>query len=154
MRKNKKAVAQAVAWVLLVGLSVSLAIFVGLWLKSQSKESLSTIAEDFDIDTRCADTILRASPNCDPDLNITLSVNLQNKGSFTIIQVKCNDYLAGLSAPLTPEQRLDSEGGVPGQDLYNCFHPADDVVRAILTPYINKSGQGIPCPKKKVEVTC
>ena len=153
MRKNKKAVTQAVAWVLLVGLSVSLAIFVGLWLKSQSKESLSIIAEDFDIDTRCADTILRASPNCDSDLNITLSVNLQNKGSFTIIQVKCNDYLADLSEPLQPGGKLSEEGDEePTEDLYNCF--AQEVSRAILTPYINKSGQGIPCPKKKVEVTC
>ena len=62
---NKKGLSQAVGFVLLVGLSIGLAIFVGTWLRGQSEKTAQGLAEDVEKNTKCDDTLIRAIANCD-----------------------------------------------------------------------------------------
>ena len=62
---NKKGLSQAVGFVLLVGLSIGLAIFVGTWMRGQSEKTAQGLAEDVEKNTKCDDTLIRAIANCD-----------------------------------------------------------------------------------------
>ena len=94
---NKKGLSQAVGFVLLVGLSIGLAVFVGTWLRGQSEKTAQGLAEDVEKNTRCDDTLIRAIANCDricryDGNNCVNNQNARNRGGcdfFDEDQIGC-----------------------------------------------------------------
>ncbi len=204
---HKKGVSQAVGFVLLVGLSIGLAIFVGVWIKEQSKKSISGIADNLEKDTKCDDTLLTVVPNCknsgicgwgvakskcydnpgcrmyDGDKQGCLrlddicnwiedtencqnapgckeynskeiecknadvfinSLNLSNKGLFSIVQVQCNGKYVVLGKPLDPDEE---------QVLNNA--ECNNIQSVLVVPFVNLStGEAFGCASKKVRGVC
>jgi len=198
----KRGVSQAVGWVLLVGLSISLAIFVGVWIKEQSQRSITGVADNLEKDTKCDDVLLSVIPNCkngniclwqDPDCVNVLgcgllvkedcellsdickwnnengvceddsgcseysgkeflckkayvyieSLNLTNKGLFSIAKIQCNGKLVELASKLDPDEERKL--------LNNC----NKAVSMVVIPFVQLSdGSFFGCSEKKARGVC
>ncbi len=151
---NKKGASMAVAWVLLVGLSISLAILVGTWLTKMTKESGDELVSQGEKDQRCADTVLVAS-----DYNCTVggtSLSLpegesifKNSGKFNITKVKCN----GVDRCLNSVDCSDESPLGPGMEsiaLNNCL---SDAITDVI-PFIDIEGEEVACAEKRVKLQC
>lgn len=149
----RKGISQAVSWVLLLGLSISLAISVGVWLKNISKETGDEVVNSATRDQRCADTVLAViEPTICPSLltncnNFDYNVKIKNTGVFSITKVICSKldgqpYEISLGIPLAPnaEQVLNS---CEGADI-------------TIIPFIEIEKQQIACADKGVrfEANC
>ena len=144
---NKKGISQAVGFVLLLGLSVSLAIFVGIWIKERSEKTIEGVAGNQERETKCDDVLLNVFPNCGVvDENVVvISLNLTNRGLFSIVQLRCDGFFVDLEPPLTPGEKRE------GQDLNNCIGS----VTSIIVPMVNLSnGEIFGCYEKRVYAKC
>ncbi len=105
MRFNKKAITPAISWLLLIGLTVTMAGVVTVWIKATASETSEHLVSNVDKDMRCVDTSFNAyekdSTNCD-------QIVVHNRGFFSIHSVKVrvgnkiNDTL--LDPPLKPQE--------------------------------------------------
>ena len=145
---NRKGVSQAVAWVLLVGLSISLTIFVGVWLQDQSKDAIEGIVSDSEIKGRCSNVYFSAEDNCkwnDPDQidNITF----KNTGSFTISKFKCNgdDNVIGGEGGLAPGEKYVWQG------LSTCN---SNIQSIILVPFVKIENEEHGCAERTLTINC
>jgi len=144
---KKVGISHAIGWVMLVGLSVSLAIFIGIWLRSQSEKTISGVADNLEKDTKCDDTLLKIIPNCGVvGMGIGIvSLNLTNKGLFSIYRLQCNATFVDLSPGLAPDETRR------GQALNNCINTAT----MVIMPFVNLSnGELFGCASKRVRTIC
>ena len=172
----KRGASQAIAWVLLVGLSVSLAIFIGIWMKDKSKESVENIGKNLDYTIKCDDVVLIAEANCGPSTPPTTpptmvikSANLTNNGLFDIPQIRCSSTESDRDITETlevAETICTDTGQIPPQscdpttewqNLNNCFidqTTGNEAVEAALVPFVNVNNENKPCATKKVKINC
>ncbi len=170
---NKKAVEMAISWVLLLGLSITLAILVGIWLKDQSKSIGEGIAQDTLYRERCASTNIVGSVECsDQTLGICSTttqncrrnsdcplnnevcsgfipgsiseINLKNSGSFTLNKIRCNQVDFTLTPPLTPGQNIQINTG--------CFPPS--APKVLISPVIKIDNKEYVCGEKNLNLDC
>ena len=85
MIRSKRGVGDVIAWVLLIGLSISLATIVTIWMKQTTTKTAEFIINDVEGDVRCADVSMKAfvvqpSPAC-------TDINISNTGYLKIIKV-------------------------------------------------------------------
>ena len=80
--KNKKAVSQIISWVLLIGLTISIAIFVTKWTLDQAKQTTEGVTKLVTEDVRCSSVALNAVRDCSNENSILLKIS--NKGTLTI----------------------------------------------------------------------
>ena len=150
---SNKGISHAIGWVLLVGLSVSLAIFIGIWLRTQSEKTITGVADSLEKDTKCDDTLLKVIPNCGNVVGmgiVIVSLNLTNKGLFTIYRLQCNLMSVDLVPGLFPDGRRRVSDGL-GQPLNNCINTAT----VVIMPFVNLSnGELFGCASKRVRATC
>ncbi len=140
----KKGVSQAVAWVLLLGLSISLALVVGTWLSRITEDTGKEIVSDTLNDQRCADTVLVLKSQSCSSLYNTL---FKNTGSFNITKVKCNGqshFLTSDNSPLAPGQESIS--------LSTCFDATLGVTGVV--PFIFFDGLETACAGKSLSIRC
>ena len=151
--KNKRGASLAIEWVLLVGLSVSLAVFVGVWLRDQASGISEGVTVDTEVATRCADTIFYGTPNCaDAIPSYFISAGITNSGSFSIKKVKCNgedrDFVGSIGGNgdniLQPEETLT-------QTLSSCN---DGTSTMIVIPFIEINGEDFGCAEKSLRLEC
>ena len=149
---NSKGVSQAVAWVLLVGLSISLTIFVGVWLQDQSKDAIEGIVSDSEIKGRCSNVYFSAEKLCcdgDPcTVGNIESIDFKNTGSFTISKFKCNgdDNVIG-----------GSDGLVPGEvQLWQSLstYCNNNIQSIILVPFVKIEEEEHGCAERTLTITC
>lgn len=140
---DKKGVSLAIAWVLLLGLSITLAIFVGTWLKKVSEDTGEAVIEDAIRDQRCGDTVLVVNWDCTGD-----TIDYRNNGVFNIVKIKCRQSTGlvdvGIST-LVPS-------GIESQALNICLDVGLDNTDVI--PVIEIDGVEVACAEKSVRVTC
>ena len=153
VKMHKKGVSIAVAWVLLLGLSIALAILVGTWLKEISKDTGDEIVATSTKDQLCADTILavvdyNCSASATPFSGVAENkVIFKNAGYFNITKIKCKGNDLNLNAdgsPLAP--------GMETQPLNNCFDASLDITYVV--PFIGFNGEQIACAEKSVKIVC
>ena len=77
MKKGQGAI---IAWVLLIGLSVSLAVVVSTWTRQQAEQTAEGIVSGTEVDLRCASVSFNAAPDCTDNFEI----KIVNRGDFTI----------------------------------------------------------------------
>ena len=140
---NKKGASELISYVLIIGLSITVAIVIGMWSKGESKRVVESTVKESEIETRCAEVHLGGF-GCIRDNN--LEIKVVNRGSFSIIGIRyiCTDnkgnYISekiGLDTPLKPgeEQSLNN--------LNNC----DSNKEIILTPFITFGDKNTICPE-------
>lgn len=78
---NKKGIESLIAWVLLIGFSVGLAVFVTRWSLQQAQKSTSGVEEMVMGDIQCSDVAI--SGHCDGN-----NIIIKNKGTLNIIGYK------------------------------------------------------------------
>jgi len=149
--KTKKGVSLAVGWALLVGLSVTLTIFVGVWLKQQAASTGEALVLNADIEQRCADTILAAEVNCAEDISsgtYTIShYNISNRGYFDIVDIKCFGK--------NSEEGILKTGGIKTETLNSCNSINNNgQTQVIVVPVITVGGKQYGCGEKGVSLRC
>ena len=86
MIKSKKGISPVIGWILMVGLTITLAGVVTVWMKSTATYTAEKMTTTVGTDIQCSDVSINAYEyggqiNCD-------IINLINRGYFTIESVK------------------------------------------------------------------
>lgn len=82
MNMNKKGAGIIIAWVLLVGLGVTLGIFVTTWMAKQAEERTESMVSYLTGDIKCRDIAINVkTDSCSP-----LVINVTNKGLLRVEQ--------------------------------------------------------------------
>jgi len=140
---NKKAASELISYVLVIGLSITLAIAIGLWSRGESERVVKTVVTETETDARCAEVRLGGFM-CSRDDNI--EVKIKNRGSFSIVGLRyiCTDSQGNdvsekldLDSPLKPDEE---------QSLNN-IDRCDSSKGLVLTPFIKISDKMIICPE-------
>lgn len=163
---HKRGVAQAVEWVLIIGLSATLTIMVGIWLKNLASGQGEELTERFEEDERCQITSLGITTDCiDLDLdgtNETIdSMDFSNRGSFNILGVYCDgekEYfddvdavIAGGIIVLGPEEKIEhNPPSIDTKTLNSCRNKE----RIVVVPIIEVDSKEFGCAEKKVLARC
>ena len=142
---NHKGVSQAVAWVLLVGLSISLAIFVGVWLQQQSEEVVEGIVSDSEIRGRCSGVYFNAVQGCDVSNEIA-NINFTNTGSFTISKFKCNGEDTENLENLSPTNKVTWQ-------VLNSYCN-ERIQEVILVPFVKIEDEEYGCAERTLTINC
>ena len=147
MRFNKKAVTPAISWILLIGLTVTMAGVVTVWIKSTAGETSETLVNNVDKDMRCVDTYFNAYEtegisNCN-------EITVHNRGFFSIHSIKVRngneveDY--ELTDPLIPQE-------IRAISLNILTLPQDNKIG--LIPIIKVQDEFLACMAKEISIEC
>ncbi|QQG38926.1 MAG: hypothetical protein HYS32_00465 [Candidatus Woesearchaeota archaeon] len=116
----KKGVSPLIAWVLIVGFTISLAVIVSNALKKQAESSTEKIEEFVEGGSTCNKITIQATPlNCDKGSGIA-KFNLANKGLLGVDKIKARLFYADNTVGsatvsfknlerLNPEKNIDIE---------------------------------------------
>ena len=142
MFKNKKGIAQAVSWVLLIGFSVAIATFVGFWLRQTAEKSAEGLQDEITKKSRCADTSISATlieGQCDNN-----KLKITNRGLFKVIKVRCRDSAVFDDVNLNP-------GDTTTVPLSSC-KGNNNKIR--ISPFIKVEDLDVICADKTIQVDC
>jgi hypothetical protein len=147
---NKKAQGMIIAWVLLIGLTVSLAVIVTTWTRQQAEDTVEGIASGTEVDLRCSAVSFNAQPLCD-----TETIKIVNRGDFSIhkfvIHMKNAEGLKSKTVNLFEEPH---EVLIPGKTQTINTNLGDMYGEIDLTPFIKVEDQIVGCSDRKLTVKC
>lgn len=155
LTKNKKKRGQGaiIAWVLLIGLSVSLAILVSTWTKKQAEETTETLVSQTEADLRCAAVSFNAKPECSIPYD---SLKVVNRGDFTIhkfvVHIKSKEgQLISNTINLFEKGR---EPIKPGET--QTLRTQDSFMNSEieLVPFIQVDGEYVGCTARTLKTEC
>jgi FlaG/FlaF family flagellin (archaellin) len=146
VRFNKKAVTPAISWILLIGLTVTMAGVVTVWIKSTAGETTEALVNNVDKDMRCVDTSFNAYEN-----NSIMCANtiVHNRGFFSIHSIKVRngnqveDY--ELTDPIAPQE-------IRAISLNISNLPSDNKIG--LIPIIKVQDEFLACMAKEISIEC
>ncbi|MBI2671601.1 hypothetical protein HYX16_01575 [Candidatus Woesearchaeota archaeon] len=139
---NKKAQAAYVAYVLLIGLSVTLAVIVGRWSIEQAQKSSENVLKRSLIEDKCEQIAISGFLDCTKN-----KINITNRGNLIIDGIKAVGE--GSEGCLTKEKKEKINPGKsilidrPSQDLNKCN-------TAVILPLTSISEEEIGCTEKRV----
>lgn len=133
---NKKGIESLIAWVLLIGFSVGLAVFVTRWSLQQAQKSTSGVEEMVMGDIQCSDVAI--SGHCDENNNIII----KNKGTLNII-----GYKKGSDTKPTMFSKEDILKPNVGELKFA-------TTKISITPIINIDGKQVMCVTQKQDFEC
>lgn len=123
----KKGVSSLIAWVLLIGFAVTLAVFVSRWSLQQAQKSTEGVEEMVMGDIQCSDVAI--SGKCEGS-----NVIITNRGTLTIIGF----YEKGKFNPLELKPK----------------QPSGILPSGIYTPVIKIDSKQVVCTTQKQEFIC
>ena len=144
----KKGQGMIIAWVLLIGLTVSLAVIVTTWTRQQAEETTAGIVSQTEVELRCAAVSFNAKPNC-----VGNNIEIVNRGDFSIHKFVI--HMKPTGAALQSETvNLFDDPIAPGQEKsintqFNDLYGSID-----LTPFIKVEDQYVGCSDRKLTVKC
>ncbi len=140
---NKKGASELISYVLIIGLSITLAIVIGTWSKGESKRVVDTTVKESEIETRCAEVHLGGF-GCIRNGN--LEINVKNRGSFSIVGIR---YICTKSDGNDISGKIDLDPVLkPGEEQsLNNLNNCDSNKEIILTPFITFGDNNIICPE-------
>lgn len=138
---NKKGAAELISYVLIIGLSITLAIAVGLWSKQESKRVVETTVKETEIETRCNEVHLGGFGCINGD---KLEIKIKNRGVFSISGLR---YICTDNDGNDISKKLDLNPVLkPGEEQsLNNINSCDTTKEIILTPFINFGEKNIIC---------
>ena len=140
---DKRGAETIVAWVLLVGLSITLGIIVSQWMKEQAEKQSEDIVKEVEGDIKCVDVSLNAyfsDSSCS-------TLEISNRGYFKILALKIrSDYGTGdpQEINLNPQQTQTLNIG------YSVYNGS----RIDLIPIIKVGKERLACVDKKISIEC
>lgn len=138
MFKNKKGVSMIIAYVLLVGFSVALAITVTLWIRGMAEESAEDIMSK-ECELQCDEVFLAVG--CYSD-----GVDITNKGNFNISKLKVRsesgvtDVIVNIGLGETAENLNIGDVSINDEPIS-------------IVPVIGKGEEECVCRNKRIEVS-
>ncbi|MBI2499029.1 hypothetical protein HYV88_02195 [Candidatus Woesearchaeota archaeon] len=140
---NKRGAAELISYVLIIGLSITLAIVVGMWSKGESKRVVETTVKESEIETRCAEVHLGGF-GCIRNNN--LEIKAVNRGSFSINGIR---YICTKDDGSDISGKIDLDNPLkPGEEQsLNNLNNCDSNKEIILTPFIAFGDMNTICPE-------
>ena len=141
-----------IAWVLLIGLSVSLAVVVSTWTRQQAEETAEGIVSQTEVDLRCASVSFNAAPDC---VN-SFEMKIVNRGDFTIhkfvaqIQSKDGKLVSNTINLFENGREPLKPGDTQTLKTQNSFQASE----IGLVPFIKVDDQIVGCSARKLTVKC
>jgi len=142
----KKGVSPTISWILLIGLSISLAGVVTVWVRSTAEDTADRITQNVESDIRCADISINAYEETSGCSKITI----QNKGLFSLHAIKVVslgkvDEISSSQFPLIP-------GDSATIDLNIASLLADNKIGII--PVTKVDDNMLACLEKEITISC
>lgn len=146
----KRGQGQIIAWVLLIGLTVSLAVVITTWSRQQAESTTEGIVGQAEIDLRCASVSFNAKPYCEGE-----TIDIVNRGDFSIykfvIHMKNPEGLKSKTLNLYE----DPEKVIAPGERKNINTELGDMYGSIdLTPFIKIDEAYVGCSARKLTVKC
>ena len=119
MKKNKRAIALILSYIILIGMTLALSALVYVWMKERAEKPFKDESCPEDI------SIILVSAKCPLDDYYGLNITVQNKGLFNIhgYIIKTSDESEGIAGKSSFDLYL--YGGVKGSNLID-FTEQDD----------------------------
>jgi len=136
---GKKGASEIIGWVLLVGLSISLAIMVITWAKQQAQGTSEYIITSVEGDVRCSEVAMKAfivDPPCQ-------DINVSNTGYFTIVEIAARHQFGTQNFPVNLLPQQDSK-------RLNIQIPS----QVELIPLVSSADGLLGCADRKIILTC
>ncbi|MDP4012172.1 MAG: hypothetical protein Q8R00_01015 [Candidatus Nanoarchaeia archaeon] len=151
---NKNGQGAIIAWILLIGLTVSLAVMVTTWTRQQAEETTSGLVSQTEVDLRCESVSFNANPSCD---SLDGEIKIVNRGDFSIhklvfhikdrddgtLKSKTINLFESGRTPISPgeSQTIYTQTGLRRSDID-------------ITPFIKVEDQYAGCSSRKITVIC
>ncbi len=151
--KQKRGQGAIIAWVLLIGLSVSLAVIVSTWTREQAEETTETLVSQTEADLRCAAVSFNAKPECKIPYD---KLKIVNRGDFTIHKFVI--HIKPKEGQLISNTINLFEGGrepiKPGET--KTLRTQDSFMNSEieLVPFIQVDGQYVGCTARTLKIKC
>lgn len=134
---KKRGASELIAWVLLIGFTITLGIVVSQWLREQAKSSTEAVIKDISSDLRCDNVQLNAyfSNPCD-------TLEILNKGYHKILKVKVRsdfgieEFTVNIAPGASVTQQLSTNQAVE------------------IIPVVEVEREQLACIDKKIQVNC
>jgi len=142
----KKGITPTISWILLVGLTITLAGIVTVWVKDIAQSSATKVVKDVESDIRCTDISVNAYEKVAP---LCLQVTVQNRGLFSIQGVK-------IRYPGSVEDVMFVTPLLPGSEAtitLNISNPLPDK-KIGLIPITKVDKDMLACMAKEVDIVC
>ena len=136
---NKKAAGEIIAWVLLLGFAISLAIGVYSWSRTHTEELTESTVTFVEGKLECAEINInvKKQPDCS-------SLNISNKGMFNIDKISIASLDGSKSA-------LIDANLIPLKSKAFTYQQGSDIE---VMPIIILDNKNIGCIEKKIIVGC
>ena len=153
--KSKKGVSPVIGWILLVGLAITLAGVVTVWMKSTATETAERMTISVGTDIQCSDVSINAYEyqggiKCN-------TTNLINRGYFAIEAVRVR-VIGDVQDIFFPDILNPAENKtlMPGENISINLNisnlPSNNKIG--LVPVVNIDGSMIACMTKEISVSC
>ncbi len=154
IQKNKKAQGDIIAWVLLVGFAVSLAIIVGRWSLQQTEKSTESIVTTSEADIVCDSVALGAICKVTGE---TFIITVANKGALKIVDLNIGGCTQ--NKPLTPSTPfcVKKDGKYTSNDCINLNSQKDITVTGCVNtitmiPLVYSGDSIVGCAMKQINL--
>lgn len=146
MANKNKGVSPVIAWVLLVGLAVTLAIGVYNWSSKQAEGFGKDITSKTERDMRCEGVAFNA-------VCVGKDISVINKGDFTIHKFIIHEYESG--GIVDNLEKTTSYPLKPGKSSLQFLYKASTAAEKMdLIPIIKIEEEYVPCMTKKIVLEC
>ncbi|MFH1455465.1 MAG: hypothetical protein ABIF40_00775 [archaeon] len=136
---TKKGISPAIAWILILGLSITLAAFVFNWYSDKAETISTSVLDDIAGGVYCDDVEFNILK---PNTTATYW-RMQNSGTRTITKIKLSIIRSDMSGLNT-----DIDGPFPPGDEVNLFSMGEDVISLQIFPYIEVEETEYYCPNE------
>jgi len=145
---SKKGQGMIIAWVLLIGLTVALAVIVTTWTRQQAEETTEGIVAGTEVELRCAAVSFNAKPTCNGN-----HIDVVNRGDFSIrkfvIHMNNKDGLNSETVEFFEDPILPGKSkGINTKEIDSLYGTIS------LTPFILVDNQIVGCSDRKLTLEC
>ena len=153
--RNKKGIGPIIAWVMLLGFTISLATLVFIWMKGQTEEMSESTIESVEGEMQCQNVRVNAVK-----MDACSSLEIQNLGFLTINELVVREFCSESDVNsqtyeninLEPKSSKTETSGAYKKTLETCSGCSCDKVEVM--PVIKVSNRKLGCEDRTVEVEC
>jgi len=143
--RNKKGQAEYVAYILLIGLGVALAVIVGRWSIEQAQKTSERVVKQSSIEEKCNEIAIGGfvdKTGCSNNPQIKPNkINITNRGNLNIKKLRF-DCGTGVSIP---DEDVNLK---PGKSITKTLNSCDTSIILPLTEVLD--GETVGCSEKKL----
>ncbi len=150
---SKKAQGEFVAYVLLIGMAVGLAVLVGRWSIGQSQSASESFVTQSEMEQTCSQITISGYVDCAS--GSSNKIKISNRGYLTVNKLRIQgSECSGASTEedIDPENGLPAEGLKPGKTLDNSITVSDSCKYGLILPMIKIKDQDVGCIEKRIQI--